>query len=72
MPLSPRRIAPVAFLSFLVFRVESNRRRSSGGFLQSRRLLCKPSTKIGGKIGAKRDCRSFSVFFVGGFEHQIG
>jgi hypothetical protein len=53
LPLSARRIALVAFSAFLVFRVESNRRRSSGGFLQSRCLVGKPLAKIGGKIGPK-------------------
>ena len=66
LPLWPRRIALVAFLPFLVFRVESNGRRFSGGFLQSRCLVGKPSSKIGGKIGPKRYRRSFAVLFVGG------
>ena len=70
LPLWPRRIALVAFPAFLVFRVESNGRRSSGGFLQSRCLVGKPSSKIGGKIGPKRYRRSLSVLFVGRVQDQ--
>ena len=53
------------------FRVESDSRRSDGGFLQSRRLVGKPCPKIGGEISAKGKCRdSLPVLFVSGLEYQ--
>ena len=72
LPLSPRRIALVAFPAFLVFRVESNGRHVRGGFLQSRCLVGKPSSKIGGKIGPKGIVDPSRFFSSAAFEHQEG
>ena len=69
-PSGPVESSWLRFAALPVFRVKPHGRNASTGFLQSRCLVGKPSSKIGGKVGPKGQRRSFAVLFVGGFEHQ--